>query len=114
MKLSEQIRLHAEASHRERFGKEAAGRKAGEQFLTAHYGTATEQLIKDGLRYRHLREVDCDALRKGLVCVTALGVVLNGEDLDRAVNLAMGVKSAEQCCGDSGDCGCRNCPKARA
>lgn len=56
------------------------------------YGRAldsVETLLRDAMRYRKLRDADIDAIHKGGVFagLTPDNVVINGEDLDIAVDL---------------------------
>lgn len=53
------------------------------------YGTSLDDVRRDAERYRKLRAVDIDAIDKGGIFagLTPDNVVINGEDLDIAVDL---------------------------
>ena len=57
-----------------------------------------EAIRRDAARYRWLRERDLDTIDAGGVFAgqTPQNLVLNGEDLDRAIDAAMGTDSRSQ------------------
>ena len=55
------------------------------------YGAPTDGVLRDAVRYRKLRAVDINTIHKGGVFagLTPDNVVINGEDLDIAVDLLL-------------------------
>lgn len=97
--------------------KQAPGVQAGEQFLEKNFGNCDTQTRRDAERYRFLRERDLDTMRVGGIFVGLVpdNVVVNGDDLDRAVDQAMMQEAPPfACCGQSADCSRRECPRGRA